>query len=79
LLGEWPLARPADWLAWVNQPQTDAEVEAMRKSIEKGRPYARRPGASGWPRTWACTPAFASAAGRESQRQQVLGNRDRPV
>jgi putative transposase len=44
LLGEWPLARPADWLAWVDQPQTDAEVEALRKSVEKGRPF----GQSAW-------------------------------
>ena len=38
-MSEWPLARPADWLAWVNEPQTDAELLALRTSIAKGRPY----------------------------------------
>src|SRR3954468_22269602 len=28
ILAEWPVDRPADWLAWVNAPQTAAEEEA---------------------------------------------------
>jgi putative transposase len=39
LLSEWPVARSADWLAWVNEPQTDAELLALRNSITKGTPY----------------------------------------
>jgi len=39
LLSEWPVARPADWLEFVNQPQTDAEVEALRTAVRRGRPF----------------------------------------
>ena len=34
-----PLERPSDWVAWVNQPQTDAELEAVRHSVNRGTPY----------------------------------------
>lgn len=34
-----PLPRPAHWLAWVNQPQSEAELAALRKCIERGTPY----------------------------------------
>ena len=39
LLSEWPVIRPADWLEWVNQPQTDQELAEMRLSVSKGRPF----------------------------------------
>ena len=39
IMSEWPVPRPADYLQWVNQPQTDKELLALRKSVEKGRPY----------------------------------------
>ncbi len=31
-LSKWPLPQPRTWLTFVNQPQTDAELEAIRKS-----------------------------------------------
>jgi len=33
------LALPRQWQAWVNKPQTDAEVAAIRKCIRRGGPY----------------------------------------
>ena len=39
LLSEWPVPRSADYLTWLNQPQTDAEVAALRTSINRGRPF----------------------------------------
>jgi putative transposase len=45
LLSSWPLARPAAWIDWVNEPQTEAEVEAVRKSIQRSRPF----GGPRWP------------------------------
>jgi putative transposase len=39
LLAEWPVDAPRDWLEWVNRPQTDAEVEAVRTSLSRGRPF----------------------------------------
>ncbi len=34
-----PVPRPADWLDWVNQPQTEAEVESLRECLRRGRPF----------------------------------------
>jgi putative transposase len=39
VLSEWPVARPVDWLEWVNQPQADQELAEMRLSVAKGRPF----------------------------------------
>jgi putative transposase len=39
LLSEWPVDHPADWVRYVNQPQTDKELAELRTSIEKGRPF----------------------------------------
>jgi putative transposase len=43
-LSRWPLERPWNWLAWVNEPQTQAELESIRCSVQRGRPY----GTSSW-------------------------------
>jgi len=39
ILSAWPLPRPTDWLQLVNQPQTEAEVEALRCCVNRGRPF----------------------------------------
>ena len=39
LLDASPVPRPAAWLQWVNEPQTEAEVEALRECLRRGRPY----------------------------------------
>jgi putative transposase len=39
LLSAWPLDRPEDWVGWVNESQTDAEVEALRRCVNRGAPY----------------------------------------
>jgi putative transposase len=44
LLTAWPVPVPSDWLAWVNGPQTAAEVEAVRRCVVRGRPF----GSDGW-------------------------------
>lgn len=33
------LAIPSRWLAWVNEPQTEAEVQALRNCIRRGCPF----------------------------------------
>ncbi|HEV2969528.1 MAG TPA: transposase [Pirellulales bacterium] len=43
-LSKWPLAEPKDWLAWVNEPQTERELEAIQLSVSRGRPF----GAEKW-------------------------------
>ena len=44
LLAAWPVRRPRDWCALVNQPQTDGELAALRRSANRGCPF----GGGGW-------------------------------
>ena len=44
LLAAGPLARPAGWLKWVNEAQSEAEVEALRRCVQRGQPY----GSAAW-------------------------------
>ena len=39
IVSTWPLPRPTDWLQIVNQPQTEAEVAALRCCVNRGRPF----------------------------------------
>jgi putative transposase len=39
LLAAAPVPRSVDWLDCVNQPQSEAELAALRKCIERGTPY----------------------------------------
>lgn len=39
LLAKWPIPRPRQWRAFVNEPQTEAEVEAIRQSVHRGTPF----------------------------------------
>lgn len=49
LLSEWPVPRPDDWLRWTNDPQTQAEEEAVRTHIRTGKPL----GSEAWQRKTA--------------------------
>ena len=44
-----PVARPRNWLKWVNSPATDVEVQAIRRSVVRGSPY----GDEAWTKTTA--------------------------
>ena len=35
----WDLDRPADWLEIVNQPQSEGELAALRRCVNRGCPY----------------------------------------
>jgi putative transposase len=39
LLSNWPVARPRGWTAHVNAPQTEAELEAIRRCVRRGQPF----------------------------------------
>ena len=47
LLSAWPLRRSAGWLEHVNSSQTDAELTALRRSVNRGSPFGDE--------TWATT------------------------
>ena len=44
LLSKWPIDIPADYIKIVNEAQTNVEVESLRYSVNKGKPY----GSDGW-------------------------------
>jgi putative transposase len=59
---------PSDWPALVNQPQTDAELEAIRRSVVRGQPY----GSDAWVRATAQDLGLEStlrARGRPRKRE----------
>ena len=39
LLSAWPLSRGPRWCDLVNAPQTQAELLALRRCVERGRPF----------------------------------------
>jgi putative transposase len=39
LLAKWPVSRPTDWIEYVYAPQTVAELDAVRRSIVRSRPF----------------------------------------
>ena len=41
-LHEWPILRPEDWIKLVNQPQTQSEVLALKKALQKGTPFGSK-------------------------------------
>jgi len=43
------VARRKDWLEWVNEPQTEVELQALHQSIIRGRPF----GSGSWQRRTA--------------------------
>ncbi len=43
-LSEWPVERPRNWVWRVTQPETKAELEALRCSAQRGQPF----GNAGW-------------------------------
>ena len=38
LLSPWPIDRPRTWIAMVNRPQNEAELNAIRQRVRKGNP-----------------------------------------
>ena len=39
LLSAWPIDVPTDWVGQVNEAQSAAELEALRRSVNRGTPY----------------------------------------
>ncbi len=39
LVSEWPLPAPSRWASLVNEVQTEAEIQALRKCVNRGQPF----------------------------------------
>jgi putative transposase len=48
-LAEGPVARPENWLEYVDQPETEGELAALRKCVVRGSPF----GSAVWQRKTA--------------------------
>ena len=38
ILHDWPLAEPRDWVKLVNRPETQAELDVMRRCVQRSQP-----------------------------------------
>ena len=43
LLSDWPLPRPRNWVELVNRPQSEEELKALRRSVNRGTPFGSAP------------------------------------
>jgi putative transposase len=57
LLTAWPVDPPRDWIETVNEPQTAAELDAIRICIARGRPF----GSESWQKKTAERLGLSSA------------------
>jgi putative transposase len=39
VLEPWPVPLPEDWVARVNEPQTEAELAGVRQAVVRGSPF----------------------------------------
>ena len=57
LLDPWPFTRPVRWAEAVDRPETPQELEALRRSVQRGAPF----GAAGWVAAMADRYGLASS------------------
>jgi len=41
ILNAWPLPMPRSWKTLIDEPQTEGELEAIRRSVSRSRPYGK--------------------------------------
>jgi len=41
LVSDWPLTRPADWVAWVNGNEAAADLTRIRQSVVRSQPFGQ--------------------------------------
>ena len=65
LMADWPLPEPRHWCDHVNQPMTEAELEAVRRCLRRGCPYGHA--------------AWVEQAAERLGLQSTLRSRGRPA
>jgi putative transposase len=61
---QWPVAPSTNWTSWVNRAETAKELEALRRSVNRGAPFG--------------DPAWQQWAARKLKLQQTLRDPWRP-
>ncbi len=69
LLSAWPVPYPRGWCKLVNEPQTEAEVEAIRRCVARGQPY----GGEDWVRRTAEQLGLESTLRAPHRPKKVAG------
>lgn len=64
LLHPWPVPLPRDWLQRVQRPETEAELEAVRRAIHTDHPFG--------------TKIWQAATARKLGLEFTFRQRDRP-
>ena len=64
LLSPWPMPRPRTWLEYVNEPEPEAELIALRRSTVRGTPYG--------------SPEWVTKTARKLGLESTLRNPGRP-
>ncbi|MGW8257243.1 MAG: transposase [Thermoguttaceae bacterium] len=64
LLADWPLPQPSDWTEYVNLPQTEAELKAIRRCLSRGSPFGK--------------PTWIEQTAKQLGLQSTLRRRGRP-
>jgi hypothetical protein len=67
VLSPWPVSQPANWTARVNVPLTAKELDRVRASIERGRPY----GDDEWVRQTVKALSLEDTVRRESRPRKA--------
>ncbi len=71
LLSRWPVALPPDWVRRVNRASAAEELDALRRSVQRGQPY----GSEQWVRTTAKRLGLESSLrARGRPRKEPLGH-----
>ena len=72
LLSDWSFDRPANWVEWVNTAQTDGEIEALRRCVNRGTPY----GTDTWKTKIAATLGLKYTLHPRGRPRKVMGLAD---
>lgn len=71
MLHPGPVPRPANWLSLVNEPQTEAELEALRRCVRRGRPF----GSPTWVSQTADRLGLAYTLRKRGRRRKTPGKK----
>ena len=71
-LAAWPVDRPADWLAWVNEPLPGRDLQRLRVSAHRGRPF----GAEDWVERAAAAMGLGHTMRGAGRPRKTGGKRD---